>query len=224
MLHKHGLFHQKSQNRELCWLSIAVKATSDSIHEANRIKRENQSSGRLAWLAGRFCQPLPGRANNTGSQGKIHRGSTRNHDTSNILDRNGPFRKTHETTMLRSPTYKEFEVRLHKVDWLGWIRRLSNSNNTHVFCIAVVKVCINHAQITDAVQMNFSNSANCIFFPETAQINNTQSKASRYTLAISLTLVACAGLIFAMQTSSSIPSHWSYWFYPDHKHKRKSSK
>ena len=92
---------------------------------------------------------------------------------------------------------------------------------THIFCIAVVKVCINHAQITDAVQLN---SANCIFFPEAAQINNTQSKASRYTLAISLTLVACAGLIFAMQTSSSIPSHWSYWFYPDHKHKRKSSK
>jgi len=50
----------------------------------------------------------------------------------------------------------------------------------------------------------------CQLHPETAQINNTQSKASRYTLAISLTLVACAGLIFAMQTSSSIPSHRSY--------------
>ena len=48
-----------------------------------------------------------------------------------------------------------------------------------LFCIAAVKVCINYAQIIDAVQINFSNSAKFIYFLDSAYIYTTQSKASR---------------------------------------------
>ena len=67
---------------------------------------------------------------------KIHvcSGSARNFITSNILNRNGPFRKTHETTMMRSPTYKEFEDRLHIVDWLGWRWFYENIVNVFYLC------------------------------------------------------------------------------------------
>ena len=105
-------------------------------------KKKNQPVNSICriYISSRHWWIRPGRANDTGSQGKIHSGSARNHDTSNILDRNGPFRKTHETTI---PTYNVFEVRLHKVDWLGW--RLSNKNIVLYSCSqGLYQLCTNN--------------------------------------------------------------------------------